>query len=662
MVESMNCSLGIDTGGTYTDSVIMDMRSCELLSRSKSLTTRDDLEIGIRSSLEGLDKNLLSKISYVSLSSTLATNAMVEGKSCRVGLISIGKKAGFTAPVSHYAYVDGKFDMMGNELVELDVESAHAELIGMKGRVDALAISGYLSVRNPSHENRIREMAMEILDVPIVCTHELSYQLGFNERTNTAIINAGLIPIIVELIDSVKRTLDSFGIEAPLMIVKGDGSVMDSKMAVKKPVETILSGPASSITGALALTGVKDAIVIDIGGTTSDIGILEDGRPRTNENGADIEGHRTRVRAADIKTYGIGGDSRIIVNGDDIRILPTRSIPLCMASIRWPSIKSKLANILEKEISNIHDYSDDCNIVQEFEFFTPASNKDLERLSKKDVEFVNAIGKEPMTVDEVSSLLDVAKHSFSIGEMIARGYITRIGLTPTDIASLDTDIYDCDRETSAMAVEISSKKSRLFVFDFTDRVHRMIRDKIVSCVLNDILDNRDDSERECITRELLSNKSSIFSIHAGLNVPLIGIGAPAATWLRDVAEFFGCELILPENYDVTNAIGTVAGSVSETAVVTVKASPQDLNDDPECTVFSINGKRSFPNIDSSIEFAVCEGETIARESARRSNATDVLIDVKVERITKDLVGDGIKRFREAIVRVTATGKPTLLRE
>lgn len=661
-MELMSYSLGIDTGGTYTDSVIMDMESCELLSRSKSPTTRDNLEIGISSSIDGLEKDLLSKISYVSLSSTLATNAVVEGKCCRVGLISIGKRAGFTAPVSHYAYVDGKFDMMGNEVVELDIESAHTELIEMKNHVDSLAISGYLSVRNPSHENRIREMAREILDVPVVCTHELSYQLGFNERTNTAIINAGLIPVIVELIDAVKRTLNSFNIEAPLMIVKGDGSVMDSDMAINRPVETILSGPASSITGALALTGMRDAVVIDMGGTTSDIAIIENGRPHTIENGADIEGHKTRVKAADINTYGIGGDSRIIVNGEDIKILPTRSMPLCMASVKWPSIKNKLRGILENGISNVHDYSDDCNVVQEFEFFTPASNKNFGRLSKADVDFMNVIEKEPMTVDEASSILDVAKHSFSIGELVAHGYITRIGLTPTDIASIKTAIDGCDPETSAIAVEISSKKSSMSFSDFVDRIHKMVCNKITSCLLNSILHDRNDVERECITRELLSGESDVFSIHAGLKVPIIGIGAPAATWLKDVAGFFGCELILPKNYDVTNAVGTVAGSVSETATVTVRASPQDLRNDPECTVFSINGKRSFPNIELSMEFAMREGESIARDAAEKSNATDVLINVNVERVMKDLVGDGMKRFREAIVHVTATGKPTLLRK
>lgn len=657
----MNYGLGIDTGGTYTDSVIIDLDTHELLSRSKSLTTRDDLVIGIHSSLDGLDKKLLPNVSLVSLSSTLATNAVVEGKSCRVGLISIGKKAGFTAPVSQYAYVDGKFDMMGNETTELDVDAVREAMNEMRGRVDSLVIAGYLSVRNPSHENKVRELANEILKIPVVCAHDLSSQLGFNERTNTAIINAGLIPTIIKLINAVKDTLDSFNIKAPLMIVKGDGSVMNSQTAVEKPVETILSGPAASLTGAVALTGEMNGIVIDMGGTTSDIGILNNGRPRTTENGADIEGHKTRIKAAEIDTYGVGGDSRIIVNGGEIRMLPTRSIPLCIASNRWPSIKERLERMKDEGSKSTQDYSNDVNIIQEMEFFIPASNKNLNHLSKTDADFVELLKMEPRTIEDASSILDIPKHSIAIGELIAKDYVTRIGLTPTDIIASQTPIETYDSDASAIAVEICSHKASVSTAEFIGRIHKIITDRISGCVMNTLLKDCDVEQRKFMIDQLLNRNDAMMSINPRLNVPLIGIGAPSISWLKDVADYFGCELILPENYDVANAVGTITGSVSETAVVTVKASPYDLSDDPECSVFSINGKGSFDKIDPSIDYAIAEGKRIAEEKAIGSGASEILFNVDVERISKDLVGDGIQRFREAIVRVTATGKPPLLR-
>ena len=126
------------------------------------------------------------------------------------------------------------------------------------------------------------------------------------------------------------------GINAPLMIVKGDGSLMGEEMAKTRPVETILSGPAASLIGARYLTGLKDAVVVDVGGTTTDIGILRGGRPRLDPEGAMIGGWRTKVKAADIATSGIGGDSRIVVNRGEIALLPPRE--LCRSASPHPCI------------------------------------------------------------------------------------------------------------------------------------------------------------------------------------------------------------------------------------------------------------------------------------------------------------------------------------
>ena len=199
----MTYGLGIDTGGTYTDSVIVELETGKVVCSSKALTTRDDLSVGIRGSLEGLDRSLLSEVSLTSLSSTLATNSVVEGKGCRVGLISIGKKYLETSLPEIYAEVDGKFTMSGEEEIRLDAGAAKKALEGMRGKVDAVVISGYLSVRNPSHEERVAAMAARILGLPVVCGHELTSKLGYEVRTTTAVMNARLIPVIRELLDSV---------------------------------------------------------------------------------------------------------------------------------------------------------------------------------------------------------------------------------------------------------------------------------------------------------------------------------------------------------------------------------------------------------------------------------------------------------------------------
>ena len=252
---SMALGLGIDTGGTNTDAAVVDLSTMRIWDRSVSPTTRDDLTVGISRALDGLDKDLLDKISLVSLSSTLATNTIVEGKGGRAGLICIGRgyrDRSFGGPC---CVIKGAHDLDGNETEPLDEAACREFLQSLAGSVDAVAVSGYLSVRNPAHEDRAAYLAREILGVPVVCGHELSSGLGFNERTTTALMNARLIPVIAELIRAMQDALRERGIDAPLMIVKGDGSVMSSAAAVLHPVETVLSGPASSLVGAYAITG-----------------------------------------------------------------------------------------------------------------------------------------------------------------------------------------------------------------------------------------------------------------------------------------------------------------------------------------------------------------------------------------------------------------------
>ena len=259
-----------------------------------------------------------SDIRLVSVSSTLATNSVVEGKGCRVGLILAGAEYRQTVTINEVVEIKGGHNLIGERLAELDIDKAREFVVSTMNKVDAYAISSYLSVRNPEHEIALKKMVQEVCDLPVVCGNELSTKLGFYERTITAVLNAKLIPIIADLLVSVKKVLSIHDIRAPLMIVKGDGSLMGEAMALEKPVETILSGPAASLIGAKYLTKEEDGIMIDIGGTTTDIGVLRGGKPRLDPEGAMIGGWRTRVKAADISTSGIGGDSRIVIANEQI--------------------------------------------------------------------------------------------------------------------------------------------------------------------------------------------------------------------------------------------------------------------------------------------------------------------------------------------------------
>ncbi|HWI54450.1 MAG TPA: hydantoinase/oxoprolinase family protein, partial [Desulfobacteria bacterium] len=301
----MVLALGIDTGGTFTDSVIYQLAEGTVVVKAKAPTTYNDFARGIRNSINKMAFKEFEKIRLVSLSTTMATNAIVEGRGCEVGLILIGEKPNGPLPVRNFAVVRGGHDIKGNPREELDPEEVEQALEAIKDNVEAFAVSGFASVRNPEHELRIKELIEKKYNLPVVCGHQLTTSLGFHERSVTAALNAKLIPIIRGLINSVKSVLAELKInDAQLMVVKGDGTLMNVSTALEKPIETILSGPAASIIGATVLTDLSHALVLDMGGTTTDIAVLKNGVPRINPEGATVGGWLTRVEAANIYTYG----------------------------------------------------------------------------------------------------------------------------------------------------------------------------------------------------------------------------------------------------------------------------------------------------------------------------------------------------------------------
>ena len=197
----MSLVLGIDTGGTYTDGVIVDRSSRTVLAKAKSLTTKDDLSKGIISCINAMDYDRLADISLVSLSTTLATNAIVEGHGCEVGLLMIGFEPEKEIPVRQVRVVPGGHNVKGLQKEAFDDSLSREAIESFRGLVDAIAVSGYLSIRNPEHELRALALISEILDIPVVCAHHLTRSLGIHERTVTATLNAKLLPIIRDLLD-----------------------------------------------------------------------------------------------------------------------------------------------------------------------------------------------------------------------------------------------------------------------------------------------------------------------------------------------------------------------------------------------------------------------------------------------------------------------------
>ncbi|TIO11576.1 MAG: hydantoinase/oxoprolinase family protein, partial [Mesorhizobium sp.] len=173
--------------------------------------------------------------------------------------------------------------------------------------------------------------------LPVTASHELSAKLGGPRRALTTLLNARLISMIDRLVAATEGFLAARGIAAPLMVVRGDGALVSAAFARQRPIETILSGPAASLVGARHMTGLDDAVVSDIGGTTTDVAVLDGGRPRLDPEGATVGGFRTMVEAVAMRTFGLGGDSEVTLEDSALnpRILlgPRRLVPLALAGM-----------------------------------------------------------------------------------------------------------------------------------------------------------------------------------------------------------------------------------------------------------------------------------------------------------------------------------------
>jgi len=662
----LHTGLGFDTGGTYTDAVLMDMSTNKVLQKSKALTTRDDLSVGIRNTLVGFDKELLKKVAMVSLSSTLATNSIVEGKGCRVGLICIGEEFEMSIPVDVHVTVAGGHDLNGAEVDELDETAAEEFMLSLVDRVDGLAINGYLSVRNPDHELRLKKIAKRVLDIPVVCGHELSSSLGFHERTVTSVMNSRLIPILKDLMDSVKKVMREYKICAPLMIVKGDGSIMSENIALERPIETILSGPAASLIGAKVLTGTGDAIVMDMGGTTTDIGILRNGYPRLEKEGAMIGNRRTRVLAAEISTSGIGGDSRIVVNGSKFMLESLRVVPLCIAVSKWPQLLPRLEAASKAGSRFTPESMDATNIIQDIEFFVKLKDLKNVSLSKEDEALFALISEEPFSLKEVGAKLNLHPFSFNVSRMEALGMVQRIGLTPTDLLHAEGSYTGFVSAASEYAVTHQSRKMNMSEKEFIEFAKEKVIDKLSEVLLRKLFFEEtntfdiDDVGSDLMWKAISGRDGLDFSCRIKFNKPLIGIGAPVSAWFPQVAEKFGTDLLLPEHSEVGNAIGAVTGSIIESVEVLLKPAPgQGAMDDPSCILFAPYGRFEFEKLSDATVFAVEETSKYVTERAHKAGADH--IELRSEKVEKKVgLGRGGYDGRvllEATVTVTAIGKP-----
>lgn len=676
----MTLALGIDTGGTFTDGVVLDFTSDTIVAKAKAETTRSDLSVGIHNCMKSLTDVDLTQIRMVSLSTTLATNAIVEGQGSEVGLILIGFNPHRSLPTSHVMMVKGGNDVKGNPKEALDLDEIREAILSLQGYVEAFAVSGYLSVRNPEQEIRVKEMIEELTESPVVCGYQLSSTLGIFERTSTAVLNARLIPIITNLLEAVKKSMEKMGIEAPLMVVKGDGSLIGEELALIRPIETILSGPAASIVGATYLTGLKDALVVDMGGTTTDVALLLEERPRLKKEGALVGGWLTRVQAADIITTGMGGDSHIRLSKKGLLTIgPQKVFPLSWITSLYPHLLEELKKIHKNKYTPINSQPTDILVlIREVEL------KGFNQLEKQILEI---IGEKPHSLYELGRLLDKDPDLLPYERLVSIGAIHRASLTPSDILHYKGEMDLWSREAAQLGVLayytiyedlvrqglwskellLNSKEIHrevIHLHHFIEKVLENIYQSIGKVITQKILEEQGvdldwkDPLGAFFFHHLFKEKDSrdLFHLTPSTQIPIIAIGAPVESYFPEIAKRLHASLEIPRHAEVANAVGTVTGKVMERMDLLVKP-----GDKGGYLLHAPWGREGFVELEDTIEYALKRGEDEVREMARRSGAyhVEVLVDHR-DIFTPFVMGEeGTKDdlFLESRIELVAMGRP-----
>ncbi len=324
MSKSTGIRVGIDVGGTFTHAVAIDGATLAVLGKSKVPTTHKDKSGVARGIIEALNQLLQaqnldpSAVSFIAHSTTQATNALLEGDVAKVGILGLGSgtnallAAGATN-VKRIELAAGKyletchhFLDIGRDLSRQAIEQALASLV--KQGAGAIAISQAFSVDDPAAEELALDVARE-MGLPATVGSQVSKLYGLRVRTRTAVVNAAMLPKMIETANMTESSVRAAGINAPVMIMRSDGGVMDIEQMRQRPIQTLLSGPAAGVAAAMMYLSISDGIFLEVGGTSTDISIIRNGKALVK--GAEIGGHRIYLRTLDVKTVGVAGGSMV---------------------------------------------------------------------------------------------------------------------------------------------------------------------------------------------------------------------------------------------------------------------------------------------------------------------------------------------------------------
>lgn len=634
-MSTRNIILGIDTGGTYTDAAVVDADAHRILATAKAITTKGDLAFGVGEAMQKAVAALAgevhaSDVKLVCVSTTLATNAVVEGHGNPAGLVLIGFDEAMAArtgvaqafPGLPIIRVAGGHDHNGDEREKLDEAALLSALRAAAPQVSAFAIAASFAVRNGAHEARARELIAEIADVPVTLSGELSAALDAPRRALTALLNARLVSRITGLIEAVGRAMQGLGINAGLMIVKGDGTLASASAVARRPIETLLSGPAASLIGAKWLSGLGDFIMSDMGGTTTDVGVLQKGRPQVAPQGAEVGGWRTMVKAIDVKTIGLGGDSEVQCDATGGLVIgPQRAVPVSLLAARFPQTLA----LLEADLAEAEGGS----LLGKFVLPPFGGQPSSAGISPREAEILARVKDGAVQLRKVAATSTAQR---AVTALRRKGLVQVASFTPSD-AAIALGLQDnWPRPAALLAARLMQRFRSMKMPDEaqTEAFCREVWGRTVELSCSAILETAmGTADKGTAAWKAVCNGTGqvgLTRVSLSPAVPVVAVGGPVRVYYSEVGQRLQCDVVFAPFCDVANAVGAAAGEVIDRVTVSVEGDGNGA--------FRVHGGGNSQLFVSGKQ-ALAEAERLARElalaAALAHGAVSPRVEVSVEK-------------------------------
>ncbi len=578
----MRIGIGIDTGGTCTDAVVYRRSDRTILATAKTSTTKEDLSIGIGAALDALPEEYRREAEVVALSTTLATNACVENKGGRAKLIFFGVQRENVERVGRENGIALDENLLlvkshtrpGGEIVSPpDWEVFRKKLPAFLCDCDAVGVvEMYAKKTGGALEKKACELIRAERDIPVVCGYELAEENNAIRRGATALLNARLLSVIDGFLKAVDIALKVRGITAPVVMVRSDGSLMNTAFTAEHPVETLLSGPVASVMGAMELAEEENALIVDIGGTTTDIAFVKKGMPQRVEGGVRIGSWNTFVKGLFVDTFGLGGDSGVRLTPDrTLELEEEKVMPLAMAAAKYPELLTKLRR---------EDRSGSRLISVQKEIYL-ALRVPESGYTEKELRIAAAL-TEPKSLEELKEELGDTVMPHQLNRLLREGVLIRCGVTPTDAMHFKGEFTAYSTEAAQLGLSIMARQLLATPEELAEGIYDAFRRKLYFGIARALMEEAypafrdwgfgqalEKLIRESYDRADDGGAKEFLGFAITTPVTLVGVGAPTARFLPEVGRRLGTKVKLSPYSSVANALGAVVGQVSSAAVMEI---------------------------------------------------------------------------------------------